>query len=55
MMIGDFIDDEPVTGDADHRLNLENWITITPNNLDRTDFADLERLRTIAPDGLPLQ
>lgn len=55
MMIGDFIDDEPATADADHRLNLENWITITPNNLDRTDFEDLARLKSIAPDGLPLQ
>ena len=55
MMIGDFIDDEPATADADHRLNLENWITITPNNLDRTDFEDLARLKNLAPEGLPLQ
>lgn len=54
MMIGDFVDDEPGTGDADHRLNLEGWITITPNNLDRTAYDDLARLKALAPDGLPL-
>jgi len=54
MMIGDFIDDEPETADADHRLNREGWITITPNNIDRTDFADLARLKALRPDGLPL-
>lgn len=43
-MAGDFIDDEPETGLADHRLNDEGWITITPNQLDRTDFEELGRL-----------
>ena len=47
MMVGDFVDDEPETADADHRLNSEGWITITPNNLDRTDYRDLERLRSL--------
>lgn len=55
MMIGDFIDDEPDTADADHRLNNEGWITITPNNLDRTDFDDLARLNALRPDGLSLE
>lgn len=55
MMIGDFIDDEPETADADHRLNREGWITITPNNINRTDFDDLARLQALRPDGLPLE
>jgi hypothetical protein len=25
-------------------LNHSNWITITPNTIDRTDFDDLKRL-----------
>ena len=55
MMIGDFIDDEPETADADHRLNREGWITVTPNNINRTDFDDLARLKALRPDGLPLE
>ena len=45
MMIGDFVDDEEGALDADHVLNHSNWITITPNNIDRTDYAELRRLR----------
>ena len=44
MMIGEFINDDEGAPDADHVLNDEGYITITPNNLDRTDYADLERL-----------
>ncbi|MBO4434455.1 MAG: 5'/3'-nucleotidase SurE [Bacteroidales bacterium] len=46
MMIGDFVDDETdgVAEGADHSLNEEGWITITPCLLDRTDYAELERL-----------
>ena len=44
MMIGDFIDDDAGARDADHVLNEEGWITITPNNVDRTDYKDLGRL-----------
>jgi len=47
LMIGNFIDDEPETGLADHRLNEEGWITITPNTIDRTDYAELKRLDMI--------
>ena len=47
MMIGDFIDDEPEAQEADHVLNNAGWITVTPNNLDRTDFEDLKRLRKL--------
>ena len=45
MMIGDFIDDEPGAMDADHVLNDAGWITITPNNLDRTDYEILHHSR----------
>lgn len=45
MMIGTFIDDEAGCGDADHRLNGEGYITITPENIDKTDYAEFRRLR----------
>ncbi|MBR1705498.1 MAG: 5'/3'-nucleotidase SurE [Bacteroidales bacterium] len=47
MMIGDFIDDDGGSPDADHCLNEAGWITITPNNIDRTDYAELDRLRAL--------
>ena len=47
MMIGEFIDDEPGVEDADHARLEEGWITITPNNLDRIDFDDFKRLRSL--------
>lgn len=45
MMIGTFVDDEPATQDtdADHRLLEQGYVTITPNNLDPTDYAELAR------------
>ena len=49
MMIGTFVDDETDESavDADHRLLEEGYVTITPNRLDRTDYAELERRRNI--------
>ena len=47
MMIGDFVDDDEGSPDADHILNEERWITITPNTIDRTDFEELKRLRAL--------
>lgn len=48
MMVGNFIDDEDSGHlNADHRLNNEGWITITPNTIDRTDFAEVKRLSAI--------
>ena len=47
MMVGDFIDDEAETADADHRLNDEGWITITALNLDKTDISETARLRAL--------
>ena len=47
MMIGDFVDDDEGAKEADHVRNEEGWITITPNTIDRTDYAELERLRAL--------
>lgn len=44
MMVGDFIDDEPGCLDADHVANDAGWITITPCNLDQTDYKEYKRL-----------
>ena len=45
MMIGTFVDDETEASaaDADHRLLAEGYVTITPNTLDRTHYAELAR------------
>ena len=43
---GDFVSADDESYDADHILNEEGWITITPNNVDRTDYAELKRLRS---------
>ena len=48
----DFVDDEDGAMDADHVLNHSNWITITPNNIDRTDFAELRRLKLLEGSSL---
>lgn len=47
MMVGDFINDDHDPEIADHLLNDEGWITITPNNLDRTDYTALESIRPL--------
>ena len=47
LMVGDFIDDEPDGVLADHKLNEEGYITITPNTIDRTDYQELHRLDMI--------
>lgn len=46
MMIGDFVSADDESYEADHILNEQGWITITPNNVDRTDYAELKRLRS---------
>ena len=45
MMIGTFVDDETEASaaDADHCLLAEGYVTITPNTLDRTHYAELAR------------
>ena len=47
MMVGDFIDDENENDDADHSMLEQGWITLNPNNLDRTDFEEYKRRRSI--------
>jgi 5'-nucleotidase len=47
MMVGDFIDDEPGNLDADHVANDAGWITITPCNLDQTDYKEYNRLKEL--------
>lgn len=46
-MVGDFIDGEKESGIADHRLNDEGYITITPCQIDLTDYTEMERLSGI--------
>lgn len=52
MMIGDFVSADDESYEADHILNEQGWITITPNNVDRTDYAELKRLRTFEGTNL---
>ena len=47
MMIGDFVDDDSGATEADHVMNEAGWITITPNTIDRTDYAELKRLQAL--------
>jgi len=44
VMAGDFVSEEVETGRADHCLLEEGWITITPCNIDNTDYNEMERL-----------
>ena len=48
MMVGEFIDDEPGNLDADHVANEAGYITITPCNLDQTDYKEYNRLKSIS-------
>ena len=47
MMVGEFIDDERNTDEADHRIVADGHISITAHNVDCTDYQELERLRKI--------
>lgn len=55
LMVGDFVDDEPCSGNADHRLNGEGYVTVTPENLDKTDYADLRRIESIINEDFPVR
>lgn len=46
-MAGEFIDGETESSNADHRLNDEGWITITPCNINLTDLQELQRLQEL--------
>ena len=47
MMVGDFESDPRNTPDADHLLVADGYIGITAHNIDCTDYAEVERLRTL--------
>lgn len=44
VMAGDFISDGENDRFSDHLLNEDGWISITPQNIDNTDFNELKRL-----------
>lgn len=46
-MVGDMINDSDSPADSDQLLLKEGYITITPENLDDTDVAEKQRLRTL--------
>lgn len=47
MMVGDFESDPRNTPDADHLLVADGYIGVTAHNIDCTDYAEVERLRTL--------
>lgn len=46
MMVGEFIDDDRNSDDADHRLVKNGYISIVAHNVDCTDYAETERMKT---------
>lgn len=44
VMAGDFTDDGTNVSPADHQLLEEGYVTITPQNIDNTDYSEVERL-----------
>ncbi len=44
MMVGDFIDDDRDSQKADHHIIQNGYISVTPCNIDTTDYAELHRL-----------
>ena len=44
VMAGDFTSNEGNPASADHLLLEQGWITITPENIDNTDYEDYRRL-----------
>lgn len=47
MMAGNFVDDSDNLDSADHRLTARGYIAISAHNIDNTDYAELERLKTV--------
>ncbi len=47
VMAGDFTDDGTNVYPADHQLLEEGYVTITPQNIDNTDYSEVERLGKI--------
>ena len=44
MMVGDFLDDDRNDSRADHWIMIDGYISIVPDNLDSTDYEEVERL-----------
>lgn len=44
VMVGDFVSNPGNPGSADHFLLEEGWITVTPQNIDNTDYEEYKRL-----------
>lgn len=44
VMAGDFTDNGGNPATADHLLLAQGWITVTPENIDNTDYGELKRL-----------
>ena len=43
-MAGDFVSNVDNVAGADHLLLEEGWISVTPQNIDNTDFNELKRI-----------
>lgn len=50
MMVGDFLDDKANNSRSDHWIMSEGYISIVPNNLDATDYAEKSRLESAGFD-----
>lgn len=44
VMAGDFKSREGNPADADHLLLDKGWVTVTPGNIDNTDYSEIKRL-----------
>lgn len=44
VMAGDFVSREGNPADADHLLLSRGWVTVTPGNIDNTDYSEMKRL-----------
>lgn len=49
-MVGDMVNDPDTPEDSDQILLKEGWVVITPQNLDNTDVAEIQRLRALGFD-----
>ena len=47
MMVGEFLDDNSNTPDADHRLLEDGYISVVAHNIDCTDYEEKEHLKQI--------
>ena len=47
MMVGEYVDDPRNTEGADHRYLAEGYISVTAQRIDKTDYAEKERLTAL--------